>query len=250
VEIEGPVKAVTSFNAGILDALPTAALVSKIRREPLPASDRSTFTIIKESTDGPLAVSVPEDRGVCRDCATEITDPRQRRFEYPLSSCTLCGPRYTVIRSMPFVREQTSLVEFALCQPCRSEFEHPGDRRFHAQTTACPDCGPRIWATAGKEKRFGAMAIAASAAALNRGEILCLRGIGGYQLLVDATNAEAVDRLRQRKRRCAKPLAVMVPSLEQAEQLAYFDVLERNVFTSAAAPIILVRARTENGRAE
>jgi hydrogenase maturation protein HypF len=246
IEIEGSKAAVSAFAEELFSALPKETVVASIRRESLAPSDRRAFSIVQESIRGPLGAHVPQDRGICEDCAAEVLDQRNRRYQYALTSCTLCGPRYSVIRSMPFEREDTAMAEFALCERCVEEYGQPSDRRFHAQTTACAVCGPRIWATAGRDKFVGPAAIRVAAEALKAGKILALQGLGGYQLLVDATSFAAVERLRQRKRRPAKPLAVMVASLQHAGHLAYFDDVERQAFTSAAAPIVLVRARPNN----
>ena len=152
---------------------------------------------------------------------------------------------------MPFERVDTTMAEFALCADCRSEYERPGDRRFHAQTIACEACGPHIWATAGNggEKRRDEDALRAAVANLSAGKIVALRGLGGYQLLVDATNQAAVERLRERKGRRAKPLAVMVESLEVARRLAHIDQNEAAAFEDPSAPIVLLRSHSKNGLA-
>jgi hydrogenase maturation protein HypF len=232
-------------------ALPTAACLTSLVAEPSTPRGRDELLIVKEATAGPLAARVPEDRAICADCAREIDEPYDRRFRYPLSSCTRCGPRYTVIRAMPFEREETTMADFPLCVDCRHEYGRPRDRRFHAQTTTCSKCGPQVWCVAadGASQARGDNAIRLVAEKLGAGEIVAVRGLGGYQLLVDATHQEAIARLRERKGRLAKPLAVMIESLEAAERLAYFDATEREALVDPAAPIVLLRAKSDNGLA-
>ncbi|MCI0491787.1 MAG: carbamoyltransferase HypF, partial [Planctomycetes bacterium] len=251
IDVEGIAPNLARFEQLLPSSLPVAACLTKLVSQPIAPSGRAKFVIEKESASGPLAARLPEDRAVCPDCSREISEPSDRRFDYPFTSCTQCGPRYTVIRSMPFEREDTSMVEFAFCPECRREYERPGDRRFHAQTTACPECGPDIWCTdeAGDVTRRGNDAFSEAARYLTAGQIVAVRGLGGYQLLVDATNDSAVRRLRERKGRRAKPLAVMVESAQSAERLAFFDDVELAAFRDVSAPIVLVRERANNGLA-
>ena len=193
-----------------------------------------------------MTAQVPPDLVVCRRCMAELQSADDRRHEYAFTSCTDCGPRYSIIEQMPYERAQTSMGSFRLCDRCRAEYKAPSDRRFHAQTNACPDCGPQIWLRdsrgclcARKEQ-----AIRAAATAIRDGRIVAVRGLGGYQLVVDATLQEAVERLRQRKQRRGKPLAVMVPSLAEAMQLAQLDDAERQLLSEPAGPIVVVAARS------
>ena len=251
VEIEGQINALREFKRLLPGSLPSAASLSKIKIERLAPSHRDGFRIVKEPATGPLTARVPVDRGLCPDCSREIASPDDRRYRYPFTSCTQCGPRYSVTRAMPFERVDTTMGEFALCADCRTEYELPGDRRFHAQTIACEACGPHIWATVGNgdEKRRDEDALRAAVASLSAGRIVALRGLGGYQLLVDATNQSAVERLRERKGRRAKPLAVMVESLEVARRLAHIDQNEAAAFEDPSAPIVLLRSHSKNGLA-
>ncbi|MEX2306244.1 MAG: carbamoyltransferase HypF [Pirellulales bacterium] len=251
IEIEGPADKLNRFEDLLPSSLPAAASPVRLKSEPLTPDGREHFTILKEPSHGPLSVLMPEDRGLCPGCAEEITSRDDRRHGYPFTSCTQCGPRYTVIRAMPFERADTTMAEFPLCPACRGEYERPGDRRFHAQTTACEKCGPRVWGKAdgGSNKQYAEEALKAAVANLAAGKIVALRGLGGYQLLVDATNEAAVRRLRERKCRRAKPLAVMVASIAAARKLAHFDEHEIAAFNDPSAPIVLVRAHSGNGLA-
>jgi hydrogenase maturation protein HypF len=250
IEVEGSPEDVQEFERRLPDELPDRANLAQIRAEPGRLSGLCDFQIVKEATDGPLAARVPEDIAACDECLAEVSDALDRRRNYPLTSCTLCGPRYTVIRAMPYEREDTALADFPLCDPCHEEYTRPRDRRFHAQTTACPDCGPQAWLSNGIGGEWrGNDLLHEVLARLAAGQIVALRGLGGYQLLVDATDDRAVRRLRERKGRFGKPLAVLVTSLAAAEKLAYFDDDERAAFSDAAGPIVLVRARATNGLA-
>jgi hydrogenase maturation protein HypF len=249
IDIEGPHDRLKEFARLLPNCLPKSALVSQLNGSRFAPRGLAGFTIIKEPKTGPLSTRVPPDRGICSECLQEIFAHNDRRHLYPFTSCTQCGPRYTVIRSMPFERADTTMADFALCGVCRQEYDGPADRRFHAQTTACAACGPQVWSVKGSEKSKGEHAIQTAIRSLKAGQIVAIRGLGGYQLLVDATNQSAVERLRERKGRPAKPLAVMVESTEAARRLAFFDAHEIAAFEDSSAPIVLVRANARNGLA-
>jgi hydrogenase maturation protein HypF len=236
------------FQSALLASLPPAAAVEQIEVQPATPSSSDTFQICVEQNATPVEVPIPTDRAICPDCLAEVFDPANRRYRYPWTSCTNCGPRYTIVEAMPYERRQTSMSRFDMCGACREEFENPEDRRFHAQTIACPTCGPQIWCVDSHRQFTGrnSEAIAAAAHALLDGKIVAVRGTGGYQLLVDATNEAAVVRLRERKRRRAKPFAVLVDSLETAESIAVLDDVSRNSLTSPANPIVLLTANGES----
>jgi hydrogenase maturation protein HypF len=252
IEVEGPLSILDSFESKLPSVLPKAAHVSKAESAPIPAIGHGEFEIAPEFREGPLVTRVPQDRAVCSDCLREIDQPGERRQAYPFTSCTLCGPRYTVIRAMPFERCDTSMDHFPLCERCLSEFRRPQDRRFHAQTMACPTCGPQVWSrgTHSSDARHGAAAIAEAVRQILAGKIVAIRGIGGYQLLVDATNHAAVTRLRECKCRRAKPLAVMVESLVAAQTIAHLEEADISALCDPSGPIVLVRARAGNGLSE
>lgn len=246
IDVEGPSDVLNSFADALPGALPAAAHIAHLVRERIELNGHTEFRIVKEPADGPLAARVPEDRAVCPDCLGETFRTVDHRHRYPFTSCTRCGPRYTVIDAMPYERDQTTMASFEFCDPCRGEYERSGDRRFHAQTNACPTCGPRVWSVEGKAAApfYGEAGLRAAVEALAAGRIVALRGLGGYQLLVDATNGPAVERLRRRKGRPAKPLAVMVDSCRNAERLAYVDDTERRALVGPEGPIVLLRARS------
>lgn len=249
--VEGPVDDVQHFEREFDAHLPKGACIEKSEREITNVSALTGFEIIEGETEGPLSTQVPPDIAVCEECLSEIAKPEDPRFHYPITSCTNCGPRYSIIKSMPYERTQTSMSEFALCDSCQTEYQSPDDRRFHAQTNACPECGPHIWCedTLGQQVAHQSNAIKAAATALKQGQIVAMRGLGGYQFLVDATSELAVKKLRQRKHRYAKPLAVMVSSLLEAEKLCHLEESERCELTSPAAPIVLLQSHSHFGLA-
>jgi hydrogenase maturation protein HypF len=242
--VEGPASTLERFVQGLRDRLPPTAQVEEMESTSVLPQGLTVFTIAPGADAGRLAARVPPDQVVCSACLAD-TQSANRRAAYAFTSCADCGPRYSIIEAMPYERAQTSMAAFALCAACRGEYESPADRRFHAQTTACPRCGPRLWCGDGSGKVVASAdgAMLAAASAIGSGQIVAVRGLGGYQLVVDATSPPAVERLRQRKRRHGKPLAVMAGSLEEARRLAQLSVAEQELLTSPAGPIVVAAAR-------
>jgi len=260
IHAEGEAENVEQFARELRSNLPAAARMTSLQSKVVKPRRFDRFTVgrqpnrsddetsDRESHGGPpLAARVPPDTVTCERCLTEVQDPANRRRGYAFTSCTDCGPRYSIIERMPYERELTSMAGFPLCEACRAEYDSPADRRFHAQTTACSDCGPKVWLRDGSDRVVADQdgALPAAAAALRGGRIVALRGLGGYQLLVDATLQEAVERLRARKQRCGKPLAVMVASLRAARQLVKLDDREASLLTDAAGPIVVAQLRSD-----
>jgi hydrogenase maturation protein HypF len=252
VVVEGQPERVDEMRRRLVECLPAKAVVEAVRADEIPAVGRQEFAIERERpAAGPLGTGVPTDMAVCGECLKEVASAEGKRSGYSFTSCTDCGPRYSIIEAMPYERAQTTMARFPLCPSCRREDTDAADRRFHAQTNACPACGPRLWCRDrnGRIQGRDGDAVGQAVAAIQAGEVVAVRGLGGYQLMVDATNAGAVRRLRERKRRPAKPLAVMVDSLAGAEGLAELDDAERRLLSDPANPIVLLRARTGNGLA-
>ena len=251
IHLEGTEAALAEFLQRLPEQLPAASRLKQMLVVPCQPHGVQSFTIQHEPSDGPLAAGVPPDYVVCPACLSEVRDRSNRRHGYPFTSCTLCGPRYTIIAAMPYERVDTSMSVFPLCDPCRREYDRPADRRCHAQTNACPECGPHVWSVAGDGRAGGRddAALQAAAAALRAGQIVALRGVGGYQLLTDASDDRAVQRLRQRKGRRTKPLAVLVDSLATAQRLARLSALEQTALESLANPIVICRAQADSGLA-
>ena len=242
IHVEGSSERLARFLQSIPDHLPVGV---ELERSDAERTGCDQFAIVCEPDGGPLAAQIPPDLATCENCLRETVDLKDRRYRYPLTSCTECGPRYSIIRSMPYERPDTTMARFGFCERCAEEYGQPGNRRFHAQTNACPACGPRLWCVDrnGRTHALHDQALRAATRAVLSGKIVALRGVGGYQLLVDATNDDAVRRLRTRKRRRSKPLAVMVESPAIAERLAWLDETERAALTNRSNPIVLVRAR-------
>ncbi len=246
LQVEGDAAAVEYFHQQLLNRLPSIAHASIAAIAPCDASQADSFQIIESATTGPLTTRVPRDLAACPDCLREALDESDRRFGYPFTSCTNCGPRYSIVTELPYDRCRTSMSVFDLCPTCDTETTDSDDRRFHSQTNACPDCGPSLkFFRPGGYGDAEASAVELAASALLAGEILALRGLGGYQLVADATNSAAIARLRSRKRRPSKPLAVMVRSLAEAEELAVLSEIERETLSALANPIVLLEARTD-----
>ncbi len=205
------------------------------------------FQIMPSDAAGEPAAVVMADLATCPDCLRELLDPANRRYRYPFINCTHCGPRFSIIQGIPYDRPRTTMSGFALCPACRAEYENPADRRFHAQPNACPACGPRLawWNASGDVLGEGEAALQAAAQALCEGRILAVKGVGGFHLMCDARNDDAVRTLRARKQREEKPLAVMVPDLESLRALCTCSEEEAALLQSAAAPIVILRRRPE-----
>ena len=233
VEVEGPTEQLILFEQRIERERPKASVVTVRESAWLAAEGSTHFEILASDSDSGKTVNVLPELATCIECREELFDPENRRFEYPFTNCTNCGPRYTIVVDIPYDRPNTTMREFVLCPRCREEYENPANRRFHAQPNACPVCGPQLDGT-----------IEDAVEALREGEIVALKGIGGFQLLVDARNPEAVARLRERKHREEKPFALMMPSLEMARQYCEMSPAEVELLESQAAPIVLMRPKT------
>lgn len=204
------------------------------------------FEILESDLDGIAQCAIPLDRVICKACVTECFSPEDRRYGYALNACAQCGPRYSIMHAMPFDRMRTSMANFSMCGQCRKEYVDPAHRRYHAQGNCCPNCGPRIWFENKADQVDFRRAVSAAANAIIGGSILALKGVGGYQLVCDATNHTAVQCLRDRKGRQAKPLAVMVESLTTAKCLAEINSTEQTALESAAGPIVILQANASS----
>ncbi len=246
VEIEGPEGAAQEFMSRLVTDAPGPARIDDVFAQPMAPSGGAGFSIVESRGQGTVRTFVSPDLATCDDCLTELFDPSNRRARYPFTNCTNCGPRFTITLNLPYDRPNTTMRGFALCDACAAEYHNPTDRRFHAQPIACATCGPRLWLedSAGSDPIVGSdAAIAATQAALARGEIVAIKGLGGYHLACDATSDAAVERLRARKHRWQKPFAVMARDLEVIRRLAHVDHSEADLLTSAQRPIVLLRRR-------
>ena len=245
LEVEGPVPAIDRFLARLDAEIAPPAVIYERQEGRLPARDESDFVITPSLRSGQRSAVVLPDLATCPECLKESFDPGNRRYRYPFTTCVHCGPRYSILEALPYDRVRTTMRCFPMCAACLAEYEDPRSRRFHAETNACPHCGPQLalWNAMGGVLATKHEAALAAADALCQGLIVGLKGLGGFQLLVDAGNDAAVRRLRERKRRPAKPFAIMVPTLADATAVAAVSVEEKQLLCSAAAPIVLLRAR-------
>jgi hydrogenase maturation protein HypF len=250
IEAFGEKPALESLLTGMRSSPPPAAEIRDLTWEPIPAEPVEGFTIVESRRTEDLVVSIPPDLATCDDCRAEVFDPADRRYRYPFTNCTNCGPRFTIVREVPYDRPGTTMAPFPMCDACRREYDDPADRRFHAQPNACPACGPRLTAVSPEGAPLPwPDPLSGAGTLLRRGGILAVKGLGGFHLACDATSPRAVTELRRRKRREEKPLAVMVRSIEEAGRLARIGPEERKVLLSAERPIVLVPRRGEGGLA-
>jgi hydrogenase maturation protein HypF len=263
VDLQGAAAAIDALLDHVRHEAPPLATVARIEVEPLVVESARPpgFWIDVSSTGGGAAtgsVAAPES-ATCEACLAEICDPANRRHGYLFTTCTDCGPRFTIIRGLPYDRQRTTMAAFPMCGTCAAEYADPQDRRFHAEANACPACGPAVWFTSAGDPAgiattraaacgIGTTAIATARERLRAGDVLAVKGLGGFRLVCDATNATAVTRLRERKQRTAKPLAVMVADVETAGHDAIIDEQARRLLESRERPIVLVPARRDGAR--
>ena len=251
VEVQGPPAQLAAFVGRLrAEAPPLAAIegvdVAALEALAEPGGEGEAFRIVGSGRAEGSSTLIPPDVATCDECMAEVLDPGDRRHRYPFTNCTNCGPRFTIIRSLPYDRPATSMAGFAMCDACAAEYGDPRDRRFHAQPIACPECGPQLAFRRGGRRLTGTDAVLAAVhGSLADGEIVALKGLGGYHLACDARSDAAVSRLRRRKARGDKPLALLVPDLETAARLAELDGTEREALRSAARPIVLCRRRAD-----
>jgi hydrogenase maturation protein HypF len=246
IHLEGEEGSLRSFLAEVQAQPPQAAAIAAVRVEPAEVTGFTEFTIRESSGAWPPTVRISPDLPVCDNCLGELFDPRDRRYRYPYINCTNCGPRYSVIRSLPYDRPHTTMADWPLDEPCAAEYNSPANRRFHAQPVACNTCGPHFLFRAGGEVVLGdEEAIRKAADFLRSGKIVAVKGLGGYHLACDATNAEVVFAMRARKYRKEKPFAVMVKNIEIARNLVHLTPEAKALINSVARPIVLVPARID-----
>ena len=266
IEVEGSALQVAAFVADLSALAPPLSYIESVEARPIGLRGYVGFEIRhSESQEGRYQLISP-DVATCPDCLRELFDPADRRHRYPFTNCTNCGPRFTIIDDIPYDRPNTTMRDFPMCPDCQSESEDPANRRFHAQPNACPVCGPQVWLEEANEREsekaekrngessikhppsgihLGEDALAQAAKLLLDGKILAVKGLGGFQLACDATNAEVVARLRERKRRPAKPFALMVGTIEDAKALCIVPPEAEALLTSPQSPIVLLDARSE-----
>ena len=246
IQVEGPEPSVQAFVRELKTQAPAAAVMSEIEVQPAEPAGLTGFTIHESERREKPTVRISPDLPVCEACLRELFDPADRRYQYPYINCTNCGPRYTVILGLPYDRPNTTMKQWPLDEYCQAEYDDPNNRRFHAQPVACPQCGPHHWLRVGEQTTHGdAEVIRRTADLLNQGEIVAIKGLGGYHLACDARNALAVSALRERKYRKEKPFAVMVKDLEVARTVVELSGEAESLLTSVARPIVLASAKMD-----
>jgi hydrogenase maturation protein HypF len=247
MEIQGPVLLLDKFLQELGTSPPPLAKVHSIEaRACLPGESQSGFRICSSDLAGDTASCIPSDVATCDQCLIELFDSKDRRYNYPFINCTNCGPRFTIITALPYDRDRTTMARFTMCPECRAEYENPLDRRFHAEPIACPICGPRLQLLDAQGKPVvTADPIAFAADFLRAGNIVALKGLGGFHLACDATNESAVRELRRRKLRDGKPFAMMVPDIMTAKKLCDFNTEEQRILLSSEKPIVLIGKKVE-----
>ena len=245
IEAEGPLSALARFVDTIRQGPPPPARVTGVAVQALFPVGEAAFQIRPSAATGVRSANILPDLSTCAACLREVFDPGDRRYRYPFTNCTHCGPRYSVIEALPYDRARTSMRRFAMCAACRAEYENPANRRFHAEPNACPACGPKLalWDGAGRGLAEADAALIAAAAAIREGAIVAVKGLGGFHLMVDARNDAAVKRLRARKHREEKPFAVMFPSLAAIDATCDARPEERALLASPERPIVIVATR-------
>jgi hydrogenase maturation protein HypF len=248
LEVEGRRAAAEEFLLRLETETPPHSIIQTLEASWLAPVGHTGFEIHRSESSGPKTAIVLPDIAICPDCLREILDPENRRFRYPFTNCTHCGPRFSIVESLPYDRANTSMKSFTMCPQCQAEYDNPRDRRFHAQPNACPACGPHLelWNPAGNALFASEEALLAAARALRSGKIVAVKGLGGFHLMVAAHNHDAVQRLRERKNREEKPLAIMFPSLASVQDVCHVSSLEQQLLCSPAAPIVLLRRRQES----
>ena len=246
IHIEGPSDALINFVLAVRNEPPPAAKVSDLIVESAAWEDHTSFTIRSSAASGAPTTHISPDLPVCADCLRELRDATDRRFGYPYINCTNCGPRFSIMRALPYDRPHTTMAAWPLCDACNREYRDPANRRYHAQPVACPQCGPDYrFVINGESPATGNDALRRAVQALNDGSIIAIKGIGGYHLACDANNERAVNALRVRKFRKEKPFALMVSSIEAARRIARLTSLHVDLLTSSAHPIVLIPAKAD-----
>jgi hydrogenase maturation protein HypF len=252
IEIEGPEGVLRTFHRRLLAEGPSLASIDLAAVDHCPPEHAAGFVIRRSATGGTASATMLPDAATCPECLAETLDPANRRYRYPFTNCTACGPRFSIIESLPYDRPRTSMRRFPMCAACRREYEDPANRRFHAQPNACPDCGPSLSLRDAAGRCLGRRdeALVGAARAIDRGSVVAIKGLGGFHLVVDARNGAAIAELRRRKNREEKPLAVLFSDIDSVCRECHVTDIEAGLLTSVQAPIVLLRRKPAGGIAE
>jgi hydrogenase maturation protein HypF len=245
IEVEGRAGAIDAFVHALEARRPASAQIEALEVAAIAPRGETGFAIRPSRNEGPLSAAILPDLATCPECLRELLDPRHRRYLYPFTNCSHCGPRYSIVQALPYDRERTTMRAYVMCPACRAEYENPADRRFHAEPIACPACGPALalWDAAGQVLAQRHAALLQAAQALRAGRIVAVKGLGGFHLWADARDADAVARLRQRKGRAEKPFALMLADLAAVRAQCALAPQEAGLLASPQAPIVLLRRR-------
>ncbi len=251
LEVEGAPEILRTFLLRLETERPPRSSIQSLEPSFLAPIGLEGFEIRPSDRSGARAALILPDIATCADCLREILDSRNRRYLYPFTNCTNCGPRFSIIQSLPYDRPNTTMAGFTMCETCKAEYENPGDRRFHAQPNACAVCGPHleVWDVTGTPLATHGQAMRDAAAAIREGRILAVKGLGGFHLMADARNDDAIRALRHRKHREEKPLAVMAPHIDWIKAHCEVSPLEQRLLLSPESPIVLLRRRDASGSA-
>jgi len=252
IEVDGDKDILDAFVKALRDEAPSLSQIDELTASFIPANGFNTFDIIHSESIPSAFQPISPDVAICDDCLREMFDPNDRRYHYPFINCTNCGPRFTIIKDIPYDRPKTTMAPFIMCPDCEREYKDPLNRRFHAQPVACPMCGPQVTF---ERLNVGTLAssdeaITETQKALANGEIVAIKGLGGFHLACDATNPKFVGELRQRKLRVDKPFALMMPDVETIEHHCFVSEAERELLTSSARPIVLLKRKPESNIAK
>ena len=243
--LEGDPRALDAFPDELRRGKPPLARIDAIRVKPSAPRGLEEFVITPSRAEGAVTTMITPDAATCPECFSDIFDPKNRRFRYAFTNCTHCGPRFTITRQLPYDRPQTSMAVFPMCPACLAEYEDPGDRRFHAQPNACPVCGPQLELRSADGRILPGDPVRETARVIREGGIAAVKGIGGFHLVCDASNAQAVRRLRERKGRNEKPLAVMCVGVASAKLIAEVNEAEEKLLAGTARPIVLLKKKED-----
>jgi hydrogenase maturation protein HypF len=246
IEVEGIVSHIDEFRARLISDAPPLAFIQNVISEPISIANRSVFEILASHAEGERDVLISPDIATCDDCLREIFDPLDRRYRYPFTNCTNCGPRFTIVRGVPYDRSRTTMAEFPMCADCTREYHDPSNRRFHAEPVCCPACGPSVRLLDRNGIEQAGDPIRKAAALLSSGKVVAMKGLGGYHFAALASDENSVKLLRSRKHREDKPFAVMAPNLESARALATIDDLEQRALASPRRPVVLLNRRPDS----
>ena len=251
IEVDGERDVLNTFVKALRDEAPTLSHIDELTASFGPANGFRSFDIVHSESIDSAFQPISPDVAICDDCLRELFDPSDRRYRYPFINCTNCGPRFTIIKDIPYDRPKTTMAGFKLCPDCEREYSDPSNRRFHAQPVACPVCGPHVWLEIHNEQNTrDDNAIQKTRQLLAEGKIIAIKGLGGFHLACDATNADSVAELRKRKLRVDKPFALMMPDLATIEGHCFVNDAERELLQSTARPIVLLRLRPESNIVE